>query len=562
MSNENVRKEKHFKLTKTSSPLTKDNSACVMPPSKAVVCISTTRPSNAITPSGGGGSLTVLCPQTGSILSSLRTSADLSGKTALGMSSLSSFPQHFSPPNTQLVLSFGGNRSRKGDNYAMLLSIRAAPSAPILHWKCRLPESELTAGMIVSPCGSYIVGGGASGSCFVWSSLGGNLLKTFKAHYRSCTCLAWSDCGRYLVTGGADGMIHLFPLVNLVDLASRKSKRSITPLHTWSVHHFPVTCLSPMDGGRMASAAQDGQVVVIELFSKATIVTIKLPYGVESLTHYDSRIYAGSKRGTIYSIDINAYAMHQTEKQGATLPKKVRREKQAFLVAEEKVFGKKTMDENETLDTYQSEWIGHEHPVSSIAVVVEDMKERLVSGDSIGQVRIWDIESRTCLNVIKPWSSTLGSSQEKVKDSQQHPIASISVLQQPSESTKSGMFATPTSSSTKGQSNITNLLPPLQKYALDQTSEDGNDHTTPIPFLKPSQTPENLQYWQARTFTRKRRAKQMDTSIKTNHEKERELQDAQNEIEILQQELQKKADEISRWEKVNNKLMMKLKSKT
>jgi WD40 repeat protein len=539
--------------------------------SKTVVCISTTKPSSAITPSGGGGSLTVLCPQTGSVLSSLRTSADLSGKTALGMSSLSIFPKGFSPANTQLVLSFGGNGSRKGDSYAMLLAIRAAPSAPILHWKCRLPEAELAGGMIVSPCGHYIVGGGASGSCYVWSSLGGKLLKTFKAHYRACTCLAWSECGRYLVTGGADGMVHLFPLIDLVDITSRKSRRSIAPLHTWSVHHFPVTCLSLLDGGRIASAAQDGHVAILELFSKVTLAKIKLPHPIESLAHHDSRLYAGSDHGTIYSIDLNAYAMHQTEKQGATLSKRMRKEKQAFLVAEEKVFGKEYSDENETLNTFQTEWIGHEHAVSSLAVAVEDMKPRLISGDRLGEVRIWDIESRTCLNTLRPWSNTAmnapkSASQEKTSsDSVRHPIASIVVFRQPSETDK-GMFSAPTSSSTKSQSNIANLLPPLQKYTQDAPTggDDDDAALTPVPFLRPNQTEENLKYWEARPLSRKRKPRHIESpnGKSTNNGSTDELRDSREQIATLQKELEQKRIEIMRWEKVNNKLMTKMKSKS
>eukprot|EP00980_Cylindrotheca_fusiformis_P005031 scaffold1062_cov130-Cylindrotheca_fusiformis.AAC.37 len=539
-----------------------------MESSKTVVCISTTKPSSAITPSGGGGSLTVLCPQTGSILSSIRTSADLSGKTTLGISSLSAFPESFSPPGEQLVLSFGGNSSRKGDNYAMLLGIRPAPSAPILHWKCRLPEADLVGGMSASPCGHYIVGGGASGSCFVWSSLGGKLLKTFKAHYRACTCLAWSECGRYLVTGGADGMVHLFPLIDLVDIATRRSRRSVAPLHTWSVHHFPVTCLSLLDGDRIASAAQDGHVAILELFSRITLAKIKLPHPVESLAHHDSRLYAGSDHGTIYSIDLNAYAMYQTEKQGATLSKRMQKDRQASFVPEEKVFGKDTTDENESLTTFQTEWVGHGHGVLSLAISVKDTKQHMISGDRLGEVRIWDIESRTCLNTIRPWSNiapnaTGNVSQENVgSESLQHPIASIAVLRQPSETLKSGMFGAPAGSSTKSQSSITNMFPPLQKYPQDNTgAEDDDASLTPVAFSMPTQTEESLRYWAARQLVRRRKRNHEEVS-KENTSTTDELQDSKHLIERLQQELEQKRVEILRWKEVNNKLMAKLKSKS
>jgi WD40 repeat protein len=478
----------------------------------------------------------------------------------MGTSSISVFPKSFSTPNTQLVLAYGGNSVKKGDTYGMLLSIRSASSPPILHWKCRLPEADLTGGLIVSPCGYYVVGGGASGTCFLWSSLGGNLLKAFKAHYRACTCMAWSDCGKYLVTGGADGMVHLFPLMELVDQGSRNTKRTIAPLHTWSFHHFPVTCLTTLNSGRMASGAEDGQVVIMELFSKEIVATIKLPHGVGCLTHYDSRLYVGSDEGTIYSINLNAYAMHQAEKQGATLTKRQRKEQQTYLTAAEKVFGKPDADDSASNRLYQTDWIGHEHPVSSIAFLVEDMKERLISGDKAGEIRIWDVESKTCLNVVQPWSNTVNTTAKRDTPvaRQAHPITSLLVVPQPSDSASSGMFAAPASG--KGQSSIATLVTPLQKYNQEAT---GASPATPVPFLKSNRTVENLEFWEARTLARKRKreAGTSSTSAPTDSQSSDELQEARDLVSKLQRELETKRGEVARWEKVNNKLMTKLKSK-
>jgi WD40 repeat protein len=219
----------------------------------------------------------------------------------MGISSLSLFPSSFnSNNNTRLAIAYGGSSVKKGDNNAMLISIRQAASPPILHWKCRLPETEMSGGLIVSPCGYYIVGGGASGSCYVWTSLGGKLLTTFKSHYRACTCLEWSDCGRYLVTGGADGMIHMFSLMNLVDVSTRSSRRGVSPMHTFSVHHFPVTSLIQLPSGRMASASEDGQVLVLELFSRLILLNIHLPHGIKSMAHENGRLFFGSIQGTVY----------------------------------------------------------------------------------------------------------------------------------------------------------------------------------------------------------------------------------------------------------------------
>lgn len=563
---------------------------------KYIVSVTTTKPSASVTPGGGGGSLTLLDPKTGAILSSLRSSADLSGRAGMGISSLSSFPPDFSTANgggsgsdtTQPVIAYGGNCVKRGDNYAMLLSIRSASSPPIMHWKCRLPELDMSGGLLISPCGYYIVGGGSSGSCYVWSSMGGELLRTIKAHYRSCTSLVWSDCGRYLVTGGADGMVHVFSLMDLLDMTSSTSKnskqRTVPPLHTFSVHHFPVTSLTQLSGGRIASAAEDGQMVVMELFSKQVLVNIQFPCGIQCLEHHDGRLYAGSTQGTIYSVDLNAYAMHQTEKLGAIFANKRRRQEQLDArgsknwTMEEQVFGKKNSETSDNTDNntntglgYQTDWVGHDYPVTSIALLTESEPRRMISGDNFGQIRIWDMESRTCLNVIQPWSSAIANATSADKKSTPvHPVTSIRIIPQPEASASSGMFQSPSGNS-KNLSNFSTLVTPLQKFASDAT-ETPNAMTPAssiaagtirVPFLKSNRTTQNLAYWEARPMLRKKRqqrniVKDKAATEQDDSEEQEQVALMSEQIKKLQDQLEAKDSEVKRWQAVNNKLMTRL----
>eukprot|EP00536_Pseudo-nitzschia_multiseries_P005927 jgi/Psemu1/14051/gm1.14051_g len=558
---------------------------------KYIISATTTKPSSSVTPGGGGGSLTLL-DTNGSILSSLRSSADMSGRAGIGISSLSSFPPDFSKANnvgsgrdnTQPVIAYGGNSVKKGDNYAMLISVRSSSSPPIMHWKCRLPETDMSGGLSISPCGYYIVGGGSSGSCYVWSSMGGELLRTVKAHYRSCTSLAWSDCGRYLVTGGADGMVHVFSLMSLVDVTSSSTKnskqRNIPPIHTFSVHHFPVTSLTQLSGGRIASSAEDGQVLVLELFSKQVLVNIQFPHGIKCLEHYDGRLYAGSIQGTIFSVDLNAYAMHQTEKLGAIFANKRRRQEQLDAgssenwTVEEKVFGKKNPESNKSNGDnnnhgqgYQTDWIGHDHAVTSIALLTDSEPQKMISGDSFGQIRIWEMESRTCLSVIQPWSSANANATDAdgKKPGIVHPVTSIRVIPQPLISASSGMFQSP---SGKNSTNLSTLVTPLQKYSVDPndaanssiTGQSIAAGTIRVPFLKRNRTGENLSYWEARPILRPSKTKKQSITEGQPEDSET-IESMQEQIKQLQNQLQAKDSEVKRWQTVNNKLMSKLKAK-
>ncbi|KAL3906331.1 MAG: hypothetical protein SGILL_009312, partial [Bacillariaceae sp.] len=543
---------------------------------KYVVGITTTKPSSTLTPGGGGGCLTLMDPKTGAILSSMRSNADLSGKAGMGISSLSLFPSTFALPSnskTQLAIAYGGNSLKKGDNNAVLVSIRSAASPPILHWKCRLPEAEMSGGLIVSPCGYYIIGGGASGSCYIWTSLGGKLLATFKSHYRACTCLEWSDCGRYLVTGGADGLIHLFSLMDLVDVSTRKSRRGVSPMHTFSVHHFPVTSLLQLPSGRMASSAEDGQVLVLELFSKQVLLNIQLPHGIKSMTCDNGRIFLGSMQGTIYSVDTNAYAMHQTEKQGATFAKRRRQEQMdgSTRTTEETVFGVNETDGSAaSAAAYQTDWVGHDHPVTALVILSQghDEQRLMISGDELGQVRIWDLESRTCLNIIQPWSQTSALQQPKQsanpsqssKGPGSHPVTSICIVPQPANmASSSGMFRS-SSSHGKNVTSIASMVGPLQKFKEEQSGSGGSATAdlVPVPLLKPNRSAENIHYWEARPILRKRRRRQSGKDSpqqKVNGSSSQQQQESSatpaemaDQIKALKEQLTTKQSEVERWE--------------
>ncbi|KAG7349558.1 WD40 repeat-containing protein [Nitzschia inconspicua] len=543
---------------------------------KYAVAVTTAKPSSALTPGGGGGCLTLLDPKTGAVLSSLRSSVDLSGKTSMGISTLSTFPGSFcvlgsnASHTIQPAIAYGGNSAKKGDNYAMLISIRNSTSPPILHWKCRLPETEMSAGLILSCCGHYVVGGGASGSCYIWSSLGGKLLRTFQAHYRACSCLEWSDCGRYLVTGGADGMIHLFSLMDLVDTTSRNAHRSTSPLHTFSIHHFPVTTLTKIPSGRMASTSEDGQVLLVELFSKTVLLNVHLPHGIRSMAYHNGRMFLGSTQGTVYTIDTDAYAMHQTERQGAVF---ARRRSKAQLdgsarTMDEIVFGRNDRPDD-NVASYQMDWLGHDSPVTSIAMLTPCGDQQImVTGDESGQVRIWDLESRTCLNILHLWSQTAGqspaaSTQQKKVSSGSHPVTSICIISQPNDAASSSMFRS-YSSSHRNATSISTLVSPLQKFVEEDVA---GASVLPVPFLPTNRNTEELHFWEAQPILRKRRRYQQEeksTESSGVRKKEsdwdgaREKQAMALRIMELEEQLKSKQTEVDRWETVNNKLMAKL----
>lgn len=335
----------------------------------------------------------------------------------------------------------------------------------------------------MSPCGHFVVGGSKSGNIFVWSAFGGSFIRTIKAHYRPVTAMVWSDCDSYLVSGGADGMVHAFSVMDLVD---RSESRTISPVRTWSAHHLPVTALQVVGGSRIVSASEDGQLVLMEIFSETTLAKIQTSTGIQSLAFHDGRLYAGSVQGTIYTIDLDVYAAHQTSQLGVTVKRR-----KVSETTDDKVY------ELDSSDCYKSELRGHEKSVTALAILVEDTTF-LISGDSTGTLRVWDLESRGCVRVIHPWSfstKTTASESDATKTTGSHPVTSITVVPRGDESEQSaiGTFGASTTKESKANM-IVNLVTPLNRFP-DQIDE-GNPKAVwaPVPFLRPKRTKESLAY--------------------------------------------------------------------
>lgn len=499
----------------------------------------------------------MLDPQTGSVLSSLRASGDNSSKSLLGISSLSLFPEHYTTLGPPLIIAYGGTTTKRDDTYGMLLSLRSASSPPLIDWKSRLPEAQLSAGLLVSPCGNYIVGGGASGTCFVWNALGGTLCRSFKAHYRSVTAMAWSDCGNFLVTGGADGMIHVFSLLHLVE---KDSDDTVTPIRTWSVHHLPVTALLAMPSSRMVASSEDGQIVMLELFSAKIIFTIQMPHAIPALAHCNGRLFAGAIQGSVYLIDVDLYAMHQTAQLGVTVKHVAR-----TGTHEDQVF---SADRSEA---YKTELLGHEKPITSLAVLSEDDCEWLVSGDDAGEVRIWDIQSRGCIRVIRPWSHSVAvaakppstTTGKPAAKQLLHPVTSITIVPREEAVDKSeSAFGGDGAKEGKTKTGIVSLVSPLQRFT-DRLGDDADETSAwiPVPFLQPKRGRADVPDQDAASAfgaleemdSKRPRTEAAGVPTQVNNN------DGQSdEVLRLQRELEEAKSTIQRWENVNGKLMAKL----
>ncbi|XP_074560463.1 protein ROOT INITIATION DEFECTIVE 3-like [Curcuma longa] len=123
----------------------------------------------------------------------------------------------------------------------------SATSAPIFFWSWDKPQVEVRSfpaepiGPLISNAeGTYIIGGGLSGSIYLWEVFTGKLLKKWHAHYRSVNCLTLSkDDEPLLISGSEDGSVKVWSLIILYAIS---------------------TCLDFGSGGR----ASVGRVITVE----------------------------------------------------------------------------------------------------------------------------------------------------------------------------------------------------------------------------------------------------------------------------------------------------------
>lgn len=396
------------------------------------------------------------------------------------------------------------------------------------------------------------------------------------------------------MTGGADSMVHAFALLDLVEEKVANKAKAIQPIRTWSKHYLPVTALTPLTSGRMASASEDGQVVVMEVFSEATLATIQMPQAIRVLTSQDHRLFAGDKHGSIYLIDLDEYAVQKTAQLGAVVKRKNTAGSGSTKTSVKRVFageGAATCDGGTMMEAaYTVELTGHDRAITALAFLDDKDQEWLISGDEAGILRIWDLESLGCVRAIQPWSHSAQSSVAAVAgaantdktSSALHPVTSICIVPQGEDlanGSGGGMYSTSSGARDKnGASTVASLVTPLQKFTQPSDQVD----RLPVPFLQSKRDSSSLSFWDVSTsdfsfeaaLAKRRRlagtgrgkrgstaAVAQPQDLAQTKSREQLFEQQQEEIERLQHELEETKTTVERWETVNNKLMAKLQQK-
>ncbi|KAH7523637.1 protein ROOT INITIATION DEFECTIVE 3 [Ziziphus jujuba] len=204
----------------------------------------------------------------------------------------------------------------------------SASSGSVLYWSWSKPQVEVKSfpaeqikPLAANREGTYVVGGGSSGSIYLWEVVSGRLLKKWHAHYRAVTCLVFSDDDSLLISGSEDGGVKVWSLLMTFDAYS--IQQASTPyMHSFSEHTLCVTDVVAGYGSVNAiivSASHDRTCKVWSLSKGKLLRNVVFPSIINAiaLDPGERVFYAGGRDGKIYVAALsaestfnNSYGLH------------------------------------------------------------------------------------------------------------------------------------------------------------------------------------------------------------------------------------------------------------
>ncbi|XP_078171355.1 protein ROOT INITIATION DEFECTIVE 3-like [Carex rostrata] len=244
---------------------------------------------------------------------------------------------------------------------------RSASTAPIYFWSWDKPQfgvksfpAEPIGPLTANSEGTYLIGGGSSGSIYFWEVASGKLLNKWHAHYRSVTCLALSDDDSLLISGSDDGCVRVWNLIMIFDVL--KAQSGLSYLYSWTEHALRVTDIvvgRGLSNSIIISSSEDRTCKIFSLSEGKILRSIPLDSVADALAidPGEHRFYAGCRDGKIYIKSLNA-------------------------------------ENNPTIG------ILFDHSVAVTSIACRD-GTTLVSGSEDGIIRIWDIMTQHVVRVLK-----------------------------------------------------------------------------------------------------------------------------------------------------------------
>lgn len=180
----------------------------------------------------------------------------------------------------------------------------------ISSWHLRKPQAPLRSYPIeaIGPIactedGVYLAGGAPSGNAYIWEVTGGRLLKNWSVHKKSINCMEFSDDSSLLICGSDDGMISIWSMISLLDIADFGNLPA--PLCSSSEHSSAITGLLTTSGSLssvLVSCSLDGTCKIWDLVTGTLLQNRVFPQSLTAIAvdGEEQLLLSGSADGTIF----------------------------------------------------------------------------------------------------------------------------------------------------------------------------------------------------------------------------------------------------------------------
>ncbi|CAK9004361.1 WD repeat-containing protein 18 [Durusdinium trenchii] len=288
------------------------------------------------------------------------------------------------------VTTFGARRTgrngRAGDHVLVVQDKKNA--LRVWAWRKEQPVMTCTCPEKLGPvassqCGGFVASGGESGSCYLWDTSSGTLVRSWKSHYRAVSSVLFADDDATLLTAGQDGILHAWDLGDLLDEAARGAVR---PVFTFSEHTLAITQVWAGhfgSGMRVVTCSADSTIKLWQLDpaqpSKVrSLESVVLPSALECVVADGLELwaFAGATDGNIYQCMLRAAETAETAQRASATQATSARSRMRVAVLE-----------------------GHRATVTCVGL--SGSNALLVSGSLDGTCRIWDTISRQAIKVVR-----------------------------------------------------------------------------------------------------------------------------------------------------------------
>jgi len=317
-----------------------------------------------------------------------------------------------------------------------------------------------------------------------------------------------------------------------------------------------------------------------------TLARICLPSGAHSVITDSSsgRLYAAASDGNIYSVDLTEHAIqkslnglgtsvavdehHNWAEHNNKGKKRARGDFESILSGNHLALASAATGLASDDTKYISELKGHVKAVVSLALLdptdLASLHESgkvtplLASGSEDGTLRIWDLHSRSCVKVLRPWSSSADGGTATATSCP--PVTSIVAVPK-SSLTGNTLTMAPSRFTTGRKGNVFDialLFKPLKRFVRGTSVVSQNDDKSTSAenctvVLQPRRNESYVSYWEHTSADCLNHIKKARSS-KAVGEDEKLI-----EISRLRKELQESKALNERWQTVNNQLLAKLK---